>query len=192
MIMDGTETGLMDVFDALRHTTMLFMFRCVRPLVEDKGGNPQADDTYSGKPVYDLEFTEEEKPFVSSKNLFRDFVCYLMARCISLSYKAFEEVLTGPFMENGMSCACYMSLSFNQLTRVFTEDFIKFFPGAFGIICEEWFDYYFHKALNEDIVGDDKTLRDAFFEHGGKTTDKPFIDDPRFGKVLDFIGQLLE
>ena len=94
MIMDGVETGMMDLFDALRYTSMLFMFRCVRP--DDKGG-------------YDLEFTGEEKPFVSSKNLFRDFLRYLMARCVTLNYKAFEEVLTGPFMENGMSCVLALS-----------------------------------------------------------------------------------
>ena len=85
-----------------------------------------------------------------------------------------------------------MSLPCNQLTRVLSEDFIEFFPAAFGIICEKWFDREFHQARNKDITESEKSLRDAFFEHGGKTTNKPFIEDPRFEKVLDFIGQLLE
>ena len=78
-----------------------------------------------------------------------------------------------------------------------TEDFIAFFPAAFGIICENWFDMEFHNALYEGVLADcppygDMTLADAFCKHGGKTTNKPFIDDPRFEKVLDCIGQLLE
>ena len=186
MIMDGVETGLMDVFEALRHTTMLFMFRCVHPTSGEMGSGP----------TYELNFDHDKnmRPFVSSHNLFVDFVSYLLARCIHLSYKAFEEVFTatGPFMENGMSCVLALAYLHMSLPCVLTEDFIAFFPAAFGIICEEWFDREFHKTLNEDIVGDDKTLRDAFFKHGGKTTNKPFIEDPRFEKVLDFIGQLLE
>ena len=73
-----------------------------------------------------------------------------------------------------------------------TEDFIALFPLAFGIICDEWFDMEFHKAVNEDMADSDKTLRDACFKHGGKTTNKPFIADLRFEKVLDCIGQLIE
>ena len=134
MIMDGVETGLMDVFEALRHTTMLFMFRCVRPTNSPMGSGP----------TYNLEFDGDVRPFVSSKNLFVDFVHYLLARCIHLSYKAFEEVLTatGPWMENGMSCVLALAYIHMSLPCVLSEDFIAFFPAAFGIICENWFDEY--------------------------------------------------